>query len=300
MRILTFICGALAMIVAAAGCNNRVSSQRPPNLDLAGAIRTELEKGAGSATAGGPVLAEPTGWATLKGTFKVNGKPGPRKVLTVDKDQAICAPAGKVIVENDVVVGPGDGLANVLVFLSTKTPNDPKWIHEDHEAQKTAQLEFDQKNCLFVTRVLAMRSTQTLKILNSDPMLHNVSLSPKAGAKPLNAGTPGGSSVLYTPGGEEPSPFAVACGVHPWMKAWMISRNNPYFAVTKEDGSFEIANLPSGVDLEFRVWQENLQGVESVTLDGESKKWPKGKYKLKLEQDENKNINVVVDAALFK
>jgi hypothetical protein len=145
-----------------------------------------------------------------------------------------------------------------------------------------------------------MRSTQIMKIMNSDPMSHNTNLSPKGDAKPFNGNIPPGGSVLHAIGGEEPGAFPVACNVHPWMKAWMISRNSPYFAVTKDDGTFEIANLPAGVDLEFRVWQENLQLLESVKVDGTPVKWVKGKYKLKLEDKADVNINVEIAADLFK
>ena len=52
------------------------------------------------------------------------------------------------------------------------------------------------------------------------------------------------------------------------MKAYMISRNNPYFAVSKKDGTFEIKNIPTGVPLTFRVWQEKAGYLQEITLDG--------------------------------
>lgn len=282
---------ACALLVLATGCNNRMSGDPLPDLKLASAIRSEIEAGVAGPEGPGPT-AEPTGWATLKGSFKVNGAVPPRKALNVTKDESVCAPGGKSVPDNDVVVGPNGELANVLIFLSSKTPDDPKWIHESYAATKNASFDYDQKACLFLTHVFALRSTQTLKILNSDSVSHNANLTPKGNAKPLNVTIPPGGSAPYVPGGDEPGAFPVACGVHPWMKAWLISRNNPYFAVTKTDGTFEIANLPAGVDLEFRVWQENLQGVEAVG--------PKGKYKVKLENEVPKELNVVIEASAFK
>lgn len=275
-----------------AGCNNRLSSEAAPDMGLAKAIRARLEEGATPAAGGAAVQADPTGWATLKGSFKVNGSVPTRKALKVDKDMSVCAPGGKTVLDQDVVVGPNGELANVLVFLATKTPDDPKWIHESYSATKTSQVEFDQKNCVFLSHVFAMRSSQSLKILNSDPISHNTKLDPKGNAKPFNSNVPSGGNVIYSPGGEDPGAFSVACSVHPWMSAWLVVRNNPYFAVSKADGTFEIANVPAGVDLEFRVWQENLQGVEAVGK--------KGKYKVKLENDEQKELNVEIDASAFK
>ena len=56
------------------------------------------------------------------------------------------------------------------------------------------------------------------------------------------------------------------------------------------------------VDLEFRVWQERAKGqaLESVTLNGAAAKWPKGKYKVKLEDGKDVSLDVVVSADLFK
>ena len=75
--------------------------------------------------------------------------------------------------------------------------------------------------------------------------------------------------------------------------------DNPYFAVTKADGSFEIANLPAGVELEFRVWQEKAKYLREVTVGGESQKWSKGRFSLTLEPDQAENLEVAIPAAAF-
>ena len=41
------------------------------------------------------------------------------------------------------------------------------------------------------------------------------------------------------------------------MVAYMLPRENGYFAVTDAEGRFEIANLPAGEPLEFQVWHES-------------------------------------------
>jgi hypothetical protein len=84
------------------------------------------------------------------------------------------------------------------------------------------------------------------------------------------------------------------------MSARMIVRDNPYFAVTKPDGSFEIANVPAGVPLEFRVWQEKGKFLQDVKVDGKAEKWSKGRLKLTLQPGEQKTMDVAVDASAFK
>ena len=47
----------------------------------------------------------------------------------------------------------------------------------------------------------------------------------------------------------------VVCNIHPWMKAYILSLDHPYMAVTGEDGTFEIKNMPAGQH-EFQFWHE--------------------------------------------
>ena len=54
------------------------------------------------------------------------------------------------------------------------------------------------------------------------------------------------------------------------MKAYMLPRENGYFAVSADDGSFEIANLPAGEELEIQVWHESA-GNGLVLMSPEAK-----------------------------
>jgi hypothetical protein len=83
------------------------------------------------------------------------------------------------------------------------------------------------------------------------------------------------------------------------MAANMIVRDSPYFAVTKADGSFEIANVPAGVPLEFRVWQEKSKFIQEATVNGNAEKWNKGRVKMTLQPGEPKAMDVVVDVSAF-
>jgi hypothetical protein len=38
----------------------------------------------------------------------------------------------------------------------------------------------------------------------------------------------------------------IGCDVHPWMRATVSAFAHPFFAVTGEDGTFEIRGLPGG------------------------------------------------------
>lgn len=293
----------LLLAAALAGC---ARSQQPAayvNVQTVAALRTALGGSATDSTpAAGVVAAEPTGWATIKGKFKLAGEAPPREPVTVDKDQAVCAPAGKPAPTSEslVVDSASGGIRDIVVYLTTKYPaGDPKWEHPDYAAQREATLEFDQKNCIFLSHMFAMRSAQKLKVLNSDPVGHNTNIAGGGNASASNNNIPSASYSMYAPGGESPEPFSVSCSIHPWMRANMIVRDAPHFAVTKPDGSFEIANVPAGVPLEFRVWQERGKFLSNVTVNGKKETWSKGRLKLTLQPEEQKDLEVVVEAGAF-
>ncbi len=274
-------------------------------MEAATAIRTVFEQGAGGEVETTEVaVAEPQGWATLRGVFQVQGAPPAREPLAQaasHQDARVCAPGGKAPLAEDVVVGPDGGLSGVAVFLSTTIPTeDAKWLHESYAAQRGTEVIFDQKDCVFTTHVAAMWTAQTLKVLNSDPVGHNTKIDPKRGARPFNQTIGANGSTTYDPGGEEQAPAPVSCSIHPWMKAYLLPRDNPYFAVTNEKGEFEIPNVPAGIELEFRVWQPRLEFVDAdATVGGQSQKISKGRLKVTLNDGETREMAVNLDAAAF-
>jgi hypothetical protein len=111
-----------------------------------------------------------------------------------------------------------------------------------------------------------------------------------------------GQSLLYVPTQEEASPVPVSCSIHPWMKAYMLPRKDKYFAVTGPDGSFEIANLPAGEEVEIQVWHERAAGANgALVLPNKELKWSnKGRFKVKLDADQTKDLALDVPATAFQ
>ena len=199
------------------------------------------------------------------------------------------------------MVGPGGGLQNVLVYVTSNIPtSNPAWIHDSYAAARDAEVIFDQKDCIFLSRLGTMWATQKLRVLNSDPVGHNTNLASVRGAKAANISIPANGYAIYEPGAASPAPFPVSCSIHPWMKASMMVCDNPYFAVTDENGAFSIANAPAGVELEFRVWHERAGYIQTVTVDGTSEKWSKGRFTRTLSDGDEAEMNVVIEASSFQ
>lgn len=295
------------------GCGGEASPPtRPPNMFDAMALRTALEKGAeGASESEGPALAEPTGWATIRGKFVFRGAPPPPTALSVSKDQEVCAAPGHQPMDERLVVSPNGGIQGVLIYLTTSIPDDSasadaKYTHPSYNLESNpqlAQVEYDQKYCVFLSHVFAARVGQTILIKNSDPIGHNTNLSTRSSTS-FNKTIPAGGAETYVPDRVERDPFNVSCSIHDWMKAKMIFRDNPYFAVTDENGEFEIVNVPAGIPLEFRVWQELVTNVTKVTYTGpdgvSEQNWKKGVMKVSLTPDTPLSFEAAIDASLIK
>ena len=276
----------MLLVAVGSGCgDNRI---RQPVVD-GGAVeklRTELVSSTGAANGGEAEdsAATGTGWGTLKGRFVFAGTPAEAKALIVDKDTEVCSVGGMKLVDRSVLVDASSkGLANVVVF-ARKTSR-----------VKTAAAEapaiFDQKNCEFLSPVFAARVGQQVDVRNSDPIGHNTNI---AGSS-FNQLIPAGQGTAYKPDAETGMPTMVTCNIHPWMKAYAVFRKDGYVAVSSADGSFSIPDLPAGETIEFQVWHERSGGPNgAVGLEKPDLKWtPKGRFQIKLEADEVKDLGTL-------
>lgn len=197
---------------------------------------------------------------TLKGTVVYGGKTPAAKKIPVTKDGSAC---GSEVPDESLIVGPSGGLANAVVYLSDITSG----------AKASPQnITLDQKACVYVPHVQATTQGSSLQILNSDAVLHNVHGYAEAGkgrsifnlAMPLK-----GQKLTKTL--SKPGNFKMKCDAgHTWMSAFIHVFEHPYFAVTKDDGSFEIKDIPAGT-YTLTVWHETLGEVkQKVTINGGS------------------------------
>ncbi len=232
-------------------------------------------------------------WGTLKGRFVLTGDVPAAAALTVDKDLEVC---GKhKLVSEEVVVGEDKGIANVVVFVRDKKV---KVKPELEAAAKKAKPVLDNHGCRFEPHVLFVQAGQELVIKNSDPVGHNSNIASVKNA-PSNNLIPAGGEVTSKFTSDEAVPAQVTCNIHPWMKGWIVIRNNPYAAVSKADGSFEIADLPAE-ELELQFWHEKAGYLGEMTINGKAEKVSKGRKKLTITAGGTDLGEIGLDAKLFK
>ena len=277
--------GCLVAVAGLLGCAPERVAAPVVDAEAAGRIRATL---ASVSAGGGPAAAAAstgTGWGTLKGRFTFAGSPPAARPLVVDKDTEVCSRGGMKLVDRSLLVDPSTkGLANVVVF-ARKTSR----VKEASPPQ--TPLVFDQKQCEFLSPVFAARVGQPIDVHNSDPIGHNTNI---AGSS-FNQLIPAGQGTLYKPDAETGMPTMVTCNIHPWMKAYAVFRKDGYVAVSATDGSFTIPDLPAGETIEFQVWHERSGGPNgAVGLEKPDLKWtPKGRFQVKLEPDEVKDIGTI-------
>lgn len=123
----------------------------------------------------------------------------------------------------------------------------------------------DQLNLTYVPRVVAMQKGTTVDFPNSDAVRHNV-FSPPTAAFQFNLGTyPTGvvKEVLFDIVGETP----LLCNVHAEMAGYVVTFENPYFAITDKDGNYTIEGVPAGKYV-VKTWHEKLKELsQEVTVE---------------------------------
>jgi plastocyanin len=215
--------------------------------------------------------------ATLKGKFVFDGDPPKPQPIDCTKEPACCQ---MKLFDQSLVVGKNKELANVVVWVRTKGLKVPAELAAAHKEP----VLLDNKDCKFEPRIVGLVKGQTLKIGNSDPVSHNSNIA----AQQFNPIVAIGNQVGFEPKSLTLIvPNEVTCNIHPWMKGWVVVRPDPFFAISAEDGTFEIKGLPAGRELEFQAWQEKSGFVTAVKLKGKAATWAKGRFTQKLKAGEN-------------
>jgi hypothetical protein len=192
----------------------------------------------------------PTGnWGTLRGKFIYGDTPPKPEKIVPTKDVEVCGQ--HEIVDESLVVGEGGGLANV--FVSIYVPRTGKLtVHESYAETAQDEVALDNTQCRFEPRCVIVRTSQKLLVKNSDPVGHNTLVATESFNPIIEAN---GSLTHQFKLARNPYPVPVQCNIHPWMKAHLLIRDDPYATLSAADGAFEIKNIPAGTH-EFVFWHE--------------------------------------------
>lgn len=132
-------------------------------------------------------------------------------------------------------------------------------------AVPTEPKTIDQKGCVFLPRIAGAQADQPLRLLNSDPMAHNVHGLPKNSRQwNFSLGVKGAARTMTVDKPE--AMIEIKCDIHPWMRAYLGIFDHPYFALSGADGRFTLKDLPPG-EYTVEVWHERFgTRAQQVTL----------------------------------
>ncbi|UCE64091.1 MAG: carboxypeptidase regulatory-like domain-containing protein [Nitrospirota bacterium] len=221
-----------------------------------------------------------SGKVTIEG-----GKPRPMAFnLVTIPDPVFCGTistgTGWRIVE-DFIIGPDKGLKDVVVFLKDAKKG---------KSFTLPKVRIESKDCDFIPFVNVIKDKDKIEVVNMDPVEHDIQgyeTARQRGARvlfnrplPMNPyhSVAGIFGQDYLPG--EPmieeihlrkgrNVFVMQCGFHPYMFSWGMVLKNPYYAITKEDGNFEISDVPPGEYI-LSAWHPGVNKFieQTVTVKG--------------------------------
>jgi len=212
-----------------------------------------------SLSAGSPLgpVDSSTRTATLTGIVRFEGQIPKPKTINMAADPKCAKLHPTAVSGQDVLTDAQGGLKDAVVFVADG-------LSDTAMQPPTQPVVIEQKGCMYDPHIVAMQANQRLEIMNNDPTLHNIHPTP-ANNREWNKSQPPGSKTEETFSREEIA-IPVKCNIHPWMKGYVAVFKHPYFAVTAEDGSFDLRNLPPGT-YTIKVWHQRLgTSTQKVTV----------------------------------
>jgi hypothetical protein len=200
------------------------------------------------------------------------------------RDHEVVGGAGPIVSERLLVDPETRGVRDAIVYLARPTA-----VRESaRQARKAKPVSFRAVRGVFVPHVLALMSGAEVVVETDDPIAHNLRVmipgaefvvtadgSTEEYARPhtyrgslnymFGAGRGRKSTLHVRVTAGEMHPARVAEDIHPWMSAYWLILDHPYFAVTDERGNFEIPDVPTGPQ-EVVVWHEALGAEGNARL----------------------------------
>ena len=187
---------------------------------------------------------------TIRGVVSFTGKAPARAPINRQSDP-VCAKTP--MLDDDIIVTNGK-LRDVVVHVK---------FDEPYVTAVPDPLVITQNQCAYSPHVAVAEPGQTLVFRNADSTFHNIhgflgdksifNVSQPAGdpdKEGISPGNPGDVVHLH-------------CDVHPWMSAYVVVADGPFYMVTDDDGAFAF-DVPAGT-YTVEAWHPTL-GKKTVKV----------------------------------
>jgi hypothetical protein len=235
--------------------------------------------------------------ATIKGKATLDGmmpSKEPIKALMEHKDcKGIADADPEDKVDQTWLVSDDKAVRDVVVWVTPAKEKGYFKLPESARNLKEQTEKLHQPHCAFRPHVLALfpyyrdgddekPTGQKLLVENDAKFSHNTKITSNDDQR-----NPVFNTGLLPPGNKkthafrpQSDPLNVMCDIHPFMRAKIWVFDNPFHAVTKKDGAFEIKGVPAGVEIVVHVWHDDSPSS--------------GEQKMTLKKDETKEMDLKV------
>ena len=248
----------LVFIATFAGCDSKTKSSSDTEASqnqIAGAESSETQtadENSSLTSSEKKADSEPSlnaGLCSLRGRITLDGPIPPPRKLSINKDEQLCG-AKDTIQE---VSGTGGGVAQVVIEIKGAS-TEKDWPKTD------GGFDIRQKNCQFTPTMLVIPVGENVTVYNDDPVGHNVNTGEWNVTQPS-----GGDPIVKPINAKAPTP--IRCNIHSWMEGWIYPAQSPLYAVTNDNGEYEITDVPPG-KYRVSIWHSYLgRSNERVTLE---------------------------------
>ena len=203
---------------------------------------------------------------TVTGTVQLSGELPPPTQFELRRypDRVYCgalSDGSGYRVLREVAVGNQQGLTDVIVTIEGVEKGKP---FEFTETKLEANI------CQFVPFVSVMREHHPLTVTNLDQVSHDLQIYERDRDhvfimfhRPALTKSGTSDTIRFTGNRRDVS---MQCGMHPFMQGHGLAVENPYYAITGPEGTFEIKDLPAGT-YRLKAWHPTLgEKVQNVTV----------------------------------
>ena len=194
----------------------------------------------------------------ISGTIKFKGEPPTNLSFQVMNNPEFC---GSTVRGETFIINPENkGIQNVVIRIEDigrgKKPPSPTLVIEN-------------RHCHFIPHVQSGMVGDLYEIKNSDPVLHNTHLHLDESTLMNVAMPPNGKNVKKMV--MQKGLINVKCDAHKFMQGWILISDNPYSAVSDQDGKYTISDIPPG-KYKITIWHEGIFSQEKeVTISPDKK-----------------------------
>jgi plastocyanin len=166
------------------------------------------------------------------------------------------------------------------------------WVEGPKVPPRPASARLVMKDKVFSPRVVVVPVGGTVEFPNQDPVFHNVFSVSGENRFDLDLyKRPTSKGHRF----DRPGLVRVYCNIHPQMSAFVLVRDNPFWARPAADGSFAIADVPAG-EWVVKAWHERsgeasqpvtvaAEGAAEVSLALDASRFKRAPHKNKFGKD---------------